>query len=582
MQRLEMHDKQFWLNNKPLTLLAGAIHYFRVVPEYWRDRLLKLKAAGLNTLETYVAWNIHEPRPGDFVFSGMYDLEAFIRLAAELELHVLVRPGPYICSEWDMGGLPAWLLKDGNMQLRCSYQPYLDAVERFYDELIPRLVPLQSTHGGPILAIQIENEYGSYGNDQGYLRWLQEDLERRGIDVPLFTSDGGTDWMLQGGTLPDVFKTVNFGSKPDENFAKLQEYQADLPLMCMEFWNGWFDHWGEEHHTRPAEDVAATVDRMLGLGASINFYMFHGGTNFGFLNGANCFDTYEPTISSYDSHAPIDEAGGLTDKYDAIKKVLTRHGHSAQVSPPASKPPCAFGDVRFEQSASLWQALPTLAQQYQRAAPVSMELLDQNYGFILYRTYVSGPRAVEPLRIFGLHDRAHVFLDGVLQGILDRNMDKASLPLAIPEQGAQLDILVENMGRVNYGPHLADRKGITHGVQLAGQFLFDWTIFPLPLDDLTAIPWTESPEQAVPGFLRGRFTIEAPADTFVHLPKLKKGICFVNGFNLGRYWNEAGPQQTLYLPAPILQVGTNDLVVFEVDGVTAAEASLIAAPILGC
>ncbi len=581
MRRLEMYEKQFWLDKQPLTILAGAVHYFRVVPEYWRDRLLKLKAAGLNTLETYVAWNVHEPQPGKFAFSGMYDLEAFVRLAAELDLHVLVRPGPYICSEWDMGGLPAWLLKDGNMQLRCSYQPYLDAVERFFDALIPRLVPLQSTHGGPILGLQVENEYGSYGNDQSYLRWLAQGLERRGIDVPLFTSDGGTDWMLQGGTLPDAFKTVNFGSRSQENFRKLQAYQPDLPFMCMEFWNGWFDHWGEEHHTCPAAEVAAEVDSMLRQGASINFYMFHGGTNFGFFNGANCFDTYEPTITSYDSHAPVGEAGELTEKYHAIREVLASHFGPVPDVAPQPTATGAYGSVPLTQGASLWEALPLVSQSFQRPTPVPMELLDQNYGYILYRTHITGPRAEDQLRIHGLHDRAHVFLDGQLQGTLYRNMAKPSVTLTIPPAGAQLDILVENMGRVNYGPHLADRKGITHGVQLAGQFLFDWNIMIMPLEDITTIPWQDHLPQTVPAFFRGTFNVDEPADTFVHLPQFQKGVCFVNGFNLGRYWNEAGPQQTLYLPGPILQRGTNELVVFETDRVIVPEVALVAEPMLG-
>ena len=273
---LTIRGNDFIQNGKPVQLLSGAIHYFRVVPEYWRDRLLKLKAMGLNTVETYVAWNLHEPRPGRFNFSGGLDLPAYCRLAGELGLNVIVRPGPYICAEWDLGGLPSWLLRDPSMQLRCSYKPYLKAVDRFFDALIPPLVPLMATRGGPIVALQVENEYGSYGNDKTYLRHLADGLRRRGGDVLLFTSDGPSDLMLTGGTLPDIFKVANFGSRTGEAFAKLREHQPEGPLMCGEFWCGWFDHWGDAapHHTRSPEDVARELDAMLAAGGSVNFYMF--------------------------------------------------------------------------------------------------------------------------------------------------------------------------------------------------------------------------------------------------------------------------------------------------------------------
>ena len=287
MSEFKISGRNFAYDGKPVRILSGAIHYFRVVPEYWRDRLLKLKACGLNTVETYVAWNMHEPEPGQFCFEGMADIARFVEIAGELGLFVIVRPGPYICAEWEFGGLPAWLLADSDIRLRCYDRSWLEKVDRFYDELMPRLKPLLCTNGGPVVAMQVENEYGSYGNDKKYLNYLKEGLIRRGIDVLLFTSDGPSDEMLRGGTLPDVYKTVNFGSRPEEGFQKLQEYQPDQPLMCTEFWNGWFDHWGEPHHTRDGKDAADVLDQMLKAGASVNFYMFHGGTNFGFRNGAN-------------------------------------------------------------------------------------------------------------------------------------------------------------------------------------------------------------------------------------------------------------------------------------------------------
>jgi beta-galactosidase len=342
MARFAIDDHGFTLDGKPFRVLGGAIHYFRVPPAYWEDRLRRLKACGLNTVETYVAWNFHEPSPGEFRFEGGADIATYLETAARVGLKAIVRPGPYICSEWDLGGLPAWLLRDPGMRLRCLHQPYIDAVDRYFDRLLRELAPLQCTRGGPILAMQVENEYGSYGNDREYLTYLAEGMRRRGVDVPLFTSDGATDSMLQGGTLPGVLKTVNFGSKPGESFAKLKEYQPAGPIMCTEFWNGWFDHWGEPHHRRDPEDAARALDEMLSLGASVVLYMFHGGTNFGFWNGANYDREYQPTISSYDDDAPVGEAGDLRPKYHAVKRVLDKHFGPSGASPDLSGEPHPF------------------------------------------------------------------------------------------------------------------------------------------------------------------------------------------------------------------------------------------------
>lgn len=580
MRQLTMQGSQFYLDEQPFRLLAGAIHYFRVVPEYWRDRLLKLKACGLNTVETYVPWNMHEPQPGTFDFSGMADIVKFIELAQELGLYVIVRPGPYICSEWDLGGLPPWLLSDPGMRLRCMYKPYLEAVDRFYDTLIPKLVSYQSTRGGPILMVQVENEYGSYGNDASYLDYVKQGLIRRGIDVPLFTSDGGTDWMLQGGTLPNVFKTVNFGSRPKDNFEKLLEYQPDQPLVCMEFWNGWFDHWGEEHHTRDPQDVAAVVKELLDLGGSLNFYMFHGGTNFGFFNGANHGGKYEPTITSYDDDAPIGEAGELTPKYYAIRDVLQEAGFGSAIELPEPLPRKNYGHVEFTEYSPLFGAVNQLAGRHRSTCPEPMEMYGQNFGFILYRTQVTGPRYDQKLELFDLHDRAYVFLNQEFQGVLMRSEGK-SLQLTIPPEGASLEIFVENMGRINYGPLLHDRKGITHGVLLQNQLLYHWDIFTLPLDNILKLKFGNVQTKNAPGFYKGTFEVAELADTFVSLPGWTKGVCFINGFNLGRYWSK-GPQQTLYLPAPLLKQGKNELIVFELEQANASfTVQLVDEPNLG-
>lgn len=578
MDKLTMDGSHFYLGDKEFRILSGAIHYFRVVPEYWRDRLLKLKACGLNTVETYVAWNVHEPQPGMFNFSGLADLEKFIQTAAELGLYVIVRPGPYICSEWDLGGLPAWLLKDPAMRLRCSYEPYLEAVDRFFDELIPRLIPLQSTQKGPIIAVQVENEYGSYGNDGQYLAYLRDGLVRRGIEVPLFTSDGATDWMLQGGTLPDVFMTANFGSRPRDNFQKLLEYQPDKPLVCMEFWNGWFDHWGEQHHTRDPQDVADTVGEMLEMGASFNFYMFHGGTNFGFYNGANHGEKYEPTITSYDDDALVSESGDLTPKYHAVRQVLAEFGYVSDTEMPKPIKKKNYGKVELGDYCSLFESTAALGKKWTSVYPQPMEMFDQNHGFILYRTRITGPRPNSTLEIKDVHDRAYVFLDQEFKGILMRS-EPGHLVVDVPTEGATLDILVENMGRVNYGPHLHDRKGITHGVLLQGQFLYHWDVLTLPLDTLDVLSFS-SDASTVPGFFRGTFSVEEVGDTFLALPGWTKGVCFLNGFNLGRYWN-IGPQRTLYIPSPLLRKGENELIVFELEGMETPIVELRDEPDLG-
>lgn len=559
--------EQFLLDDRPFRILSGAMHYFRVVPEYWADRMEKARLLGLNTLETYVAWNLHEPRPGRFDFRGGLDLSAYLSLAADQGLYTLVRPGPYICSEWDLGGLPAWLLADPGMKLRCAHGPYLEAVDRFLDALVPVLVPHQVTRGGSLLAVQVENEYGSYGNDQEYLGHLADGLRRRGIEVPLFTSDGPTDEMLQYGTLPGVHKVANFGSGGRLAFAKLREYQPDGPLMCGEYWLGWFDHWGEKHHLRPPEEAAAALEEILAAGGSVNLYMYHGGTNFGFLNGANHHQgRYQPTVTSYDDDAPLDEAGDPTPKYHALREVIGRYAPLPDRPVPGPAPKMALGPVALSESCSLMTSLDRLSTPVTRPTPEPMEARGQSFGFILYRTRISGPRAESRLIVRDLRDRAQVWLDGRLLGALERERPEEGLSLIVPPGGATLELLVENMGRINYGPELLDRKGITEGVILGQQYLYGWTIHPLPLDDLSGLALAPGPPAVFPAFCRGRFTVDRPPrDTFLALPGWTKGVAWINGFNLGRYWSR-GPQRTLYVPAPLLRQGDNELILLELHG----------------
>ncbi|MGF1431185.1 glycoside hydrolase family 35 protein [Kitasatospora sp. LaBMicrA B282] len=599
MSSLSYDRDGFALDGRPFRILSGALHYFRVHPEQWDDRLALLRAMGLNTVETYVAWNLHEPRPGEYEFSGLLDLERFVRTAARHGLKVLVRPGPYICAEWDFGGLPAWLLKDRGIRLRCADPAFLAAVDRWFDVLLPRLVPLLAEQGGPVLALQVENEYGSYGNDAAYLRHLADGLRRRGAHCLLFTSDGPHHPDLQGGTLPDALPTVNFGDRVAEGFAVLRAYLPDGPPVCMEYWNGWFDNWGAPHHTRDAADAARVLAELLAAGASVNLYMAHGGTNFGYLNGANLQDgRLKPTVTSYDYDAAIDEAGRPTAKFWAFREVLGRYTElpplPAGVADP-SAPRVLEPRVLAPRTLELGPPVPLLELAEQltvpvaAAAPLAMEELDQAYGFVLYRTWVSGPREGAELVVDGLGDRAQVFLDGRPAGVLDRSAEPgtARVEFAVPAGGVRLELLVENLGRVNYGPQLADRKGIAGGVRLGQQLLLGWQMFPLPLADPG--PAREHPAREHPApqseltdrpVLRwASLEVARPADAFVHTEGHGKGLCWVNGFLLGRYW-DIGPQQTLYLPGPLLRPGRNDVVLLELHGPRGDGLALVDRPVL--
>ena len=574
LSNLKVEGNQLVINNEPVQLISGAIHYFRVVPEYWEDRLLKLKACGFNCVETYVPWNLHEPKEGEFNFEGIANIEEFIRIAERIGLHVIVRPSPYICAEWEFGGLPSWLIADSNMRFRSFYEPYLKKVDNYYDVLLKKLVPLLTTNGGPIIAMQIENEYGSFGNDKKYLNYVKDSMIERGIDVLLFTSDGPTDLMLQGGSVDDILATVNFGSRPAEAFDKLQEYFPNTPNIVMEYWNGWFDHWGEEHHERDPAETAATFAEMLERGDSVNFYMFHGGTNFGFYNGANYGDEYQPTVTSYDYDCPVSETGDITPKFHAVREAIAKHKDIGDLILPEPIPKMNYGQVEMTESVQLFDALEMISQPIQRANPETMEKLGQAYGFTLYRTFLEGPKEEAELIIQKVRDRALVFIDNEYKGVIDRWKNN-TISFAVPKKGVQIDLLVENMGRINYGPRMNDPKGITEGVRFERQFLFDWTMYPLPMDNLQSLSFEGNAEKPNgPAFYKGAFNVDEIGDTFVELPGWVKGFVVVNGFNLGRYW-EIGPQETLYLPGPLLKKGENEIIVFELHGPEVQEVFLI-------
>ncbi|MGW7007399.1 glycoside hydrolase family 35 protein [Streptomyces sp. NPDC054933] len=570
----------FELDGRPLRVLSGALHYFRVLPQQWSHRLRMVRALGLNCVETYVPWNLHEPRPGRYDFTGIADLDAFLTASAEAGLYAIVRPSPYICAEWENGGLPWWLLADRELRLRVSDPAYLAHVERWYDELLPRIAAHQITRGGNVLMLQVENEYGSYGSDTAYLDRLRTMMRERAIDVPLFTSDGPEDTFLTGGTLTGATATVNFGSHPEDAFADLARFRPHDPPMCMEFWCGWFDHWGEKRALRDPDDATDTLRRILASGASVNIYMAHGGTSFGTWAGANRGGPshdgpYQPTVTSYDYDAPIDERGAPTPKFWAFREVLTEF---AQVpgAPPEPEPlPPVLPPSRVEltDSVQLFDLLDALASPAVRSpVPPSFEDLGLAHGLALYEAHVPGPRAEYPLALEGLADRAHVYLDGEPLAVLERDEEDELPQIAVGTPGARLQLLVESMGRVNYGPRLGDRKGVA-AVRHGQQYVHGWTVRTVPLGGpLPDLPWgvsaasTGAPGQRPgPVFHRATLDVAAPGDGFLALPGGTKGYVWVNGFCLGRYWDR-GPQRTLYLPWPLLHEGRNEIVVLELDG----------------
>ena len=568
---------------EPFRIVSGAMHYFRVPREYWRDRLLKIKACGFNTVETYTAWNLHEPKEGVFDFSQALDLDAYLKLIKELGMYAIVRPGPYICYEWEFGGFPWWLLKYDDIELRCMNERYLQKLDAYFDRLIPVIAANQIDCGGAVIMVQVENEYGSYGDDSEYIRYLAAGLRSRGISAELFTSDGDCDSMLTGGTVKEIFKTCNFGSKAEKCFSALRKFQPEGPLMCAEFWNGWFDHWGEKHHRRDAADAAEALREILGCGGSVSAYMAHGGTNFGYMNGANCADgEYQPTVSSYDDDAPINEYGGLTEKYFAFKKLLGEYGYkdNTEVAEPHTT---SYPALKLTEYADFFTIFENLSAPVESATPLPMEKLNQGYGFVLYECDIRGPREKAELFI-DVHDRAYVFADEKFLGIQYRNDKRSRIKLPVPKEGVKLRILAENMGRVNYGPALLDRKGIVAPVRLGNQLLFHWKMYPLPLDNIDKIEFERSSSPKFskqPQFLHAFFNIdEQPQDSFVRLDGFKKGLIWINGRLLSRYWEE-GPQKTAYLPAPFLKCGSNEIVIFELEGYKKPIVEFVDTPELG-
>ena len=581
-------DGEFCLNGEPFKIYSGAMHYFRTLPEYWEDRLLKLKLAGFNTVETYVCWNLHEPKKGEYNFSGLVDIVRFIETAKKVGLYAIVRPGPYICAEWEFGGFPAWLLKDKNIELRCNNELYLSHVRDYFEKLFGVLRPHLITNGGNIIAMQIENEYGSYGNDKKYLEALKKMYADLGVDVLTFTSDGTWCNMLSGGTIDGVLPTLNFGSRTASAFGALEPF-GKVPKMCMEFWCGWFDHWGEKHHTRGADSTLKEIEEFLKQGASFNMYMFHGGTNFGFNAGSNHNKGFAPTVTSYDYCAPLTEWGDYTETYHKIRKLLCEKQNIPLTELPPSPEMQNVGKVALDEKAYLFENLDSISKKHYSPLPRSMEAYDQSHGLIYYTTKLKGKYSGAFLSISDVHDYAHVYFDKKKIATIDRMKEKSFFnKLKLKKQlyiggvsgESELGILVDAMGRVNYGAELNDRKGISK-VMLANQTLMDYTVHTIPLDNLHKLGFKKASEgeaKKEPVFLKGHFKA-GEGDCFVNMKGFTKGYVFVNGFNLGRYW-DIGPQRALYLPGTLLKE-ENEIIVFELENYKNPEVTIQDKPDLG-
>jgi beta-galactosidase len=571
----------FVLDGKPFRVISGEIHYPRIPREYWRARFRMARAMGLNTITTYVFWNEHETKPGVYDFSGNKDVAEFVREAQAEGLYVILRPGPYVCAEWEFGGYPAWLLKDHGTVVRTSEPKFMAAANSWIARLGKELAPLQIGNGGPIILTQVENEYGSFGNDHAYMEQVHKALVDAGFTKSqLYTADGAE--QVPDGSLPELPVGINFGGEhqgdAQREFAILKKYRPNGPFINSEYWAGWFDHWGGKHAHTNTDAQAANLKWMLDQGYSVSFYMFHGGTSFGWMNGANRTDSgqYQPDVTSYDYDPALDESGRTTPKYFVFRDLIAKATGVTPPPVPEVAAPISVPAVEMPETASLWKNLPAPVRSDQ---PLSMEDVDQAYGYILYRTTLKGADSGE-LVLEELHDYGLVYVDGKLVGTLDRRLKQDRLTLPATKAGAQLDILVENTGRVNFGKYInAERTGITKQVTLAGRQVTGWQIYPLPMQDLSAMKFAKEPCEG-PCFYRGSFDLSATADTFLETSAFTKGELWLNGQALGRIWS-IGPQKTLYAPAPWLKTGRNELVVFDTQGKMGGTVRGLEKPVLG-
>ncbi len=570
----EIGAEDFLLDGQPHRVISGALHYFRIHPDQWRERIRMGRMMGLNTIETYVAWNEHAPEPGVFDTTGRLDLARFLREVQEEGMHAIVRPGPYICAEFDGGGFPAWLLRDPEVGVRTLEPRYMAAVGEYLRKVMEIVAPLQIDRGGPVILLQVENEYGAYGSDHAYLRALTDLFLECGATVPLTTVDQPMDDMLAAGNIPGLHATGSFGSRATERLAALRRQQPTGPLMCSEFWCGWFDHWGAHHHTTDPEVSARELGDLLAAGASVNIYMLHGGTNFGLTNGANDKGVWQPTITSYDYDAPLDEAGRPTEKFWAFREVISRYapvpefGRAEAVAfPVPSAAPLHAAGALADLVAAEWSAhdeVPT------------MDALGISRGLARYRvTLDHGPDA-GVLAFAEVRDRAWVSLDGQPVGILAR--EDHAWAITLPRGEGVLELLVEDQGRVNYGPRIGEPKGLIGPATFAGVAVTGWNASAVPLEAFEAGSSLQLPPNSLmtagAQVFQATALLDGPTDLALSTDGWGKGLVWVNGFCLGRYWR-SGPQRTLFVPAPVTRTGENTVTVLEFEALSEASVRFV-------
>jgi beta-galactosidase len=601
----EAGNGTFLLNGKPFVVKAAEIHYPRIPKPYWDHRIKMCKALGMNTVCIYIFWNIHEQREGEFNFTDNNDVAEFCRLAQKNGMYVIVRPGPYVCAEWEMGGLPWWLLKKKDIKLRERDPYFMERVKIFEEKVGEQLAPLTIQNGGPIIMVQVENEYGSYGEDKPYVSEIRDCL--RGIygkDLTLFQCDWSSNFEKNG--LDDLVWTMNFGTGAniDDQFRRLGELRPNAPKMCSEFWSGWFDKWGAQHETRSAKDMVAGMDEMLSKGISFSLYMTHGGTSFGHWAGANS-PGFAPDVTSYDYDAPINEYGHATEKYYELREMMQKY--SDKKLPAVPNPPMPIITVpKFE----LTEFAPLMLawDDSYKGAPKTFEEvgIGMGWGSMFYFTRL--PEITSESVLTGeFHDFAQVFIDGKYIGKIDRVKNEKSLTIPPVKKGADLTILVEGMGRINFGRAIKDFKGIIGDVTLTTEANDvemvltpkNWTSAPMPdayvlaknvlalqmekniNDQVTSgkvtgsvpgLAFTQGYEGSTylddlhkPGYHRGYFNLTKVGDTFLNFETWGKGQVYVNGHALGRIWS-IGPQQTLYVPGCWLKKGKNEIIVLDVVG----------------
>lgn len=584
-QNFTIGKSTFLLNGKPFTVKAAELHYTRIPAPYWEHRIEMCKALGMNTICLYVFWNIHEQTEGQFDFTGQNDIAAFCRLAQKHGMYVIVRPGPYVCAEWEMGGLPWWLLKKKDIVLRTLDPYFMERTAIFMKEVGKQLAPLQITRGGNIIMVQVENEYGAYAVDKPYVSAIRDIVKSAGFtEVPLFQCDWSSTFDRNG--LDDLLWTINFGTGAniEQQFKRPREARPETPLMCSEFWSGWFDHWGRKHETRPAKSMVQGIKDMLDRNISFSLYMAHGGTTFGHWGGANN-PSYSAMCSSYDYDAPISEPGWTTDKYFQLRDLLKNYLPAGEQLPeiPEAFPVIEIPEVEFTQVAPLFSNLPE-AKESMDIQP--MEAFDQGWGTILYRTTLQEP--VEngtTMKITEVHDWAQVFADGKLLARLDRRRGEFALQLPVLKKGTRIDILVEAMGRVNFDESIHDRKGITEKVELVrgkqSAELKNWTVYSFPVDYsfVQDKRYKNGTAQTMPAYYRTTFRLDKVGDTFLDMSTWGKGMVWVNGLAIGRFW-EIGPQQTLFMPGCWLKEGENEIIVLDLKGPEKASIRGLKKPIL--